>query len=206
MTSDGRVAATISRDQLRKNDNAHELLFMIGENESLRNFPDDGFHQPQWWSNADQLQQMPDGNVDGTADAAPPPNLTSDSSDPPATSEATDTAAQASTGEDAIPRQASKEGTNTDSPSASANPHTNAPGRETSPLTTVIENGMEGTGGELPEEEEDAEDDVKWPSRAFRSIQWLIVQASAFWTSFPKSWGKYYTAECGQTATSGQLA
>lgn len=168
MTSDGRVAATISHDQLRGNDNAHELLFMIGENELLRNFPEDGFQQPQWWSKIDQLQQMPDDNVDETANPAPLPNHMSDTSGLAATSQAADAPAQASNAEDDIPRQTPKEGTTADTELASDRPNTNAAAGDGPPSTNVDENGMEDIGEEISAEEEDVEDDVKWPSRAFR--------------------------------------
>lgn len=39
-----------------------------------------------------------------------------------------------------------------------------------------------------------------------QSIQWLAVQASAFWESFPLSWKNYYRSrDSDQVATPGQM-
>jgi hypothetical protein len=111
---------------------------------------------------------MPDDSIDETANPAPPPNHTSNPSDPVATSQAADAPAQASNAEADIPRQTSKEGTTADAELAPDHPNTNVAAGDARPSTNVDENGMEDIGEEISAEEEDVEDDLKWPSRVFR--------------------------------------
>ncbi|KAJ9112106.1 hypothetical protein QFC22_006407, partial [Naganishia vaughanmartiniae] len=212
---DGLMAAIVSEEQLSKNDDAHELVFTMAEITLLMLFPQDGYQNQPWW----------------TTDSKKAPEYASGSENVEQEGKAQDLPA---VGEQVMSERPGEDGRNTavneeerqmngtaskdrvgdkvrdvvDGEEATAGAHEEDGDqgdgeREPTPICRVDE-----LKGELEAEEGEEQDSgLGWPSRTFKSIQWLIVQANTFWDSFPQSWKNHYTDnETRDVLTPGQMS
>ncbi|KAJ9095721.1 hypothetical protein QFC21_005593, partial [Naganishia friedmannii] len=210
---DGLVAVIASEEQLSNNDDAHELVFTMAERTLLSLYPQDGYQNQSWWST-----RQKDNSTNGIEGGEENAGLQGEGLQVGETQlgrggevedvdweemQMEEEGVKGARGDQA--REVSAEGKIGDIAAEDDEGGEQQRGteRKPTPLRRVDKGDEDKSEADEGEEEETS---LGWPSRTFKSIQWLVVQANAFWESFPHRWKNYYTdGKTKDVLTPGQM-